>query len=53
LSDIISGIVCSRHVHLPAIAKQIPDGATVDSRVKCLSRWINYERIDLDVYYLS
>ena len=52
LAMIISGIVGSKHVHLPAIAGKVPASTKVESRVKRFSRWIDNQHIDFDCYYL-
>lgn len=52
LAMIISGIVASKRVHLPAIAGKVPTMTKVESRVKRFSRWIDNERIDYESYYL-
>ncbi len=52
LAMLISGIVGSKRVHLPAIASKIPTLTKVESRVKRFCRWIANERIDFETYYL-
>jgi len=52
LSMLISGIVASKHTHLPAIASKVPSLAKVESRIKRFCRWIDNERIDFEGYYL-
>ena len=45
LAALISGIVGSKSPQLPSIATKIPDGATPESRVKRLTRWLDNARI--------
>jgi len=52
LAALISGIVGSKSTNLPAIAGKVPDGTKKESRVKKFSRWINNERIDVEIYFL-
>jgi len=52
LAAMISGIVGSKSVHLPAIASKVPDKTKKESRVKRFSRWIANERIETEVYFL-
>lgn len=52
LAALISGIVGSKSTHLPAMAAKVPDGTKRESRVKKLSRWVNNERIDFEIYFL-
>lgn len=52
LAMLISGIVGSKRVHLPAIASQVPTLTQNESRVKRFSRWIANERIDFEADYL-
>jgi hypothetical protein len=52
LAGLISGIVGSRRVNLPAVAAKVPDGTKPDSRVKRFSRWLQNEGIDGEVYFL-
>ena len=49
---LISGIVGSKKVNLPAIAGKIPSMTKVDSQVKRFSRWIENENINFEFYYL-
>ena len=48
----MSGIVGSKSTQLPSVATTIPDGATPESRVKRLTRWLDNERILEEVYFL-
>jgi len=52
LAALISGIVGSKSTHLPAVAAKVPDRCKRESRVKRFSRWVNNERIDMEVYFL-
>ena len=52
LAMIISGIVGSKQVHLPAIAQKVPTLTKVESRVKRFSRFLSNEQIDFECYYL-
>jgi hypothetical protein len=55
LSGMISGIVGSRKVQLPAMASKIPGGkrkAKRESRTKRFSRWLKNEAIDGDTYFM-
>jgi len=52
LAMLISGIVASKRVNLPAIAGKVPTMTKVDSQVKRFSRWIDNQRIDYECYYL-
>ncbi len=52
LAQLISGIVGSRQVLLPAIANKVPSPAKVESRVKRFCRWIANDKIDYQTYYL-
>jgi len=49
---LISGIVASKKVNLPAIAGKIPSMTKVESQVKRFSRWIENENINFEFYYL-
>jgi hypothetical protein len=49
---LISGIVASKRVNLPAIAGKVPTMTKVDSQVKRFSRWIDNQRINYECYYL-
>ena len=51
LAMLISGIVGSKRVHLPAIACKVPTQTKVESQVKRFSRWVSNERIDFECYY--
>jgi len=52
LAALVSGIVGSKSTNLPAIAAKVPNGTKRESRIKKFSRWINNERIDVEIYYL-
>ena len=52
LAMLISGIVASKSVNLPAIASKVPTMAKVDSQVKRFSRWVDNQRIHYECYYL-
>jgi hypothetical protein len=52
LAGLISGIVGSRRVNLPEIARKVPDGTNQESRVKRFSRWLHNERIEAEVYFM-
>lgn len=52
LAALVSGIVGSKSTNLPAIAGKVPNGTKRESRVKKFSRWINNERIDVEIYFL-
>ncbi len=52
LAGFISGIVGSRSSQLPTIATKIPDGATPESRVKRITRWLKNDEITEEIYFL-
>jgi len=52
LAALVSGIVGSKSVNLPEIAKKTPDTTKPESRVKRFSRWVNNEYIDFEIYFL-
>lgn len=52
LAALISGIVGSKRTNLPAVASKVPDGTKRESRVKRFSRWINNQRVDIEIYFL-
>lgn len=52
LAYLISGIVGSKHVNLRLVAEQVPDGTKNESRIKKLSRWIDNNHIEAEVYFL-
>ena len=52
LAALISGIVGSRKVHLPAIASKTPGQSQRESRIKRFSRWLSNDRIDRNTYFL-
>ncbi len=47
----ISGIVGSKRVNYPEIAKKCPDGTKPSSREKRYYRWVINERVDYTTYY--
>jgi len=49
---LISGIVASKKVNLPAIASKVPTMNKVESQVKRFSRWIENENVGFEFYYL-
>jgi hypothetical protein len=52
LTALISGIVGSRKVHLPAIASKVPGQTQRESKVKKFSRWLENEHVDDQTYFL-
>jgi len=52
LAMLISGIVASKSVNLPAIANKVPTMTKVDSQVKRFSRWVDNQRVHYECYYL-
>ena len=57
LAAMISGIVGSRSVSLPAIASKIPGGggargAKVESRVKRFERWLRNKAVESEMFFL-
>jgi len=52
LAMLISGIVGSKRVNLPAIAGKVPTMTKIDSQVKRFSRWIDNQHIQYECYYL-
>jgi len=52
LAALISGIVGSGKVNLPAVASKVPDGAHKDSRVKRFERFLKNERITQESFFL-
>ena len=52
MAALISGIVGSQRVNLPAVASKVPDGSKKESRVKRFSRWLKNERIEGEVYFM-
>jgi len=52
LAALISGMVGSTSTQLPSVATTIPDGATPESRVKRLTRWLDNERILEEGYFV-
>jgi hypothetical protein len=51
LAALISGIVGSRHSHLPAIAAKVPQGIKRESQVKRFYRWLKKEQPDYQVVF--
>ena len=52
LAMLISGIVGSKKVQLPAIASKVPSENQAESRIKRFKRWITHEKVDYQTYYL-
>jgi Transposase DDE domain len=52
LAALISGIVGSKHTHLPQIATQAPDGTKPESRVKRFARWGGNDTITEEGYFV-
>lgn len=52
LAALISGIVGSKSVQLPQIARNVPGGTRKESRVKRFYRWMVNEVIEEEVYFL-
>jgi hypothetical protein len=52
LAAFISGIVGSKSSQLPSIATKIPDAAKPESRVKRVTRWLQNNGIEEEVYFL-
>jgi hypothetical protein len=52
LAALISGIVGSGKVSLPAVASKVPDGAHKDSRVKRFERFLKNERVTQETFFL-
>ncbi len=52
LAMLISGIVGSKQVQLPAIASKVPSENQAESRIKRFKRWITHEQVDYQTYYL-
>jgi len=52
LSALISGIVGSGKVNLPAVASKVPDGVHRDSRVKRFERFLKNERVTQESFFL-
>ncbi|MCK4450025.1 MAG: hypothetical protein KAX26_05490, partial [Anaerolineae bacterium] len=52
LAALISGIVGSQRVNLPAIAAKAPDRAKPESRIKRYARWIINEHIEVETYFM-
>ena len=52
LAALISGIVGSESVQLANIARKVPDGNQLESRVKRFTRWLTSDTIMEDVYFL-
>lgn len=52
LSEMVGGIVGSRHTHLPRIADAAPcRGAQRESQIKRYARWVKNEKVDYAGYY--
>lgn len=52
LAALVSGIVGSGKVHLPAVASKVPDGKQRDSRVKRFERFLKNQRITQQTFFL-
>ncbi len=52
LTGLISGIVGSKRVNLPAIADKVPDGTKKESRAKRFSRWVVNDQVTVELYFL-
>ena len=52
MAALISGIVGSQRVNLPAIAAKAPDRAKPESRIKRYARWIINEHIEFETYFM-
>jgi hypothetical protein len=52
MAALVCGIVQGKSCQLPNIAKNAPDTAKPESRIKRYSRWIRNEQVDFEVYYL-
>ena len=52
LAALISGIVGSGKVSLPAVASKVPDGKHKDSRVKRFERFLKNERVTQKTFFL-
>jgi len=52
LAALISGIVGSGKVNLPAVASKLPDGKQRDSRVKRFERFLKNERVTQETFFL-
>lgn len=52
MAAFISGIVASQSSQLPRMASKVPNGTTLESRVKRFTRWVNNERVTQTVYFL-
>ena len=52
LALLISGIVSSNKVQLPAIASKVPSENQAESRIKRFKRWITHDQVDHSSYYL-
>ena len=51
MAAMINGIVGSRKVQLPAIADKFPSSVQRESRIKRLSRWLQNDAIELEIYF--
>ena len=52
LAALISGMVGSTSTQLPSVATTMPDGATPESRVKRLTRWLDNAHILAEVSFV-
>ncbi len=52
LLHMITGMVMSKHCHLPKIASKIQSVAKQESLVKKLERWLQNEKVNGSVYFL-
>lgn len=52
LAGMISGLVLNKQCHLEAMARKVPDGRKVESRVKRFSRCLQNEAVSQEVYYM-
>ena len=52
LAMLVSGILGSQKCHLPAIARKVPTGSKVQSRIRRMERFVANDAIDSTLYYL-
>jgi len=52
LAGLVAGIVQGKNCQLPTIARNTPDGAKPESRVKRYKRWIKNEHTGYEAYYM-
>jgi len=52
IAMLVSGVVGSQRVNLPAVAGKVPTGTQRESRVQRFERWLDNAGIDLEVYFL-